>query len=107
MKKNTFIILAVVFVISLSGCKYNGEATITVYNQGTIDAHVEVDRAVTVVAAGTNEVFELSWPGKGDQFINILTYPFRHPELGETQVLTVKNGDNISLTVAYTLDDIQ
>jgi hypothetical protein len=107
MKKITFIILAVALVILLSTCKYNGEATITVYNQGTIDAHVEVDRAITVVAAGANEVFELSWPGKGEQYINVLTYPYRHPELGENQTLIVKNGDNISLTVAYTLNDIQ
>lgn len=106
MKKTllTILILSLCLLAAVS-CKYNGKATIKVTNVGTIKATIALsigyDQALTHLEPGQTETYELTWPGRGSQTVNLVRYPYNEPEKGIKDVLTVNNGDYLEFTVEF------
>jgi hypothetical protein len=101
MKRSILIILLVCAVIFATGCNYNGKASIKVRNVGTLDITIRVQGTVSTISPGEEELFELEWPGHADQQINYIVYPRNQPEKARTQILILKDGDNLSFDEAF------
>ncbi|MCK4762269.1 MAG: hypothetical protein KAW12_08740 [Candidatus Aminicenantes bacterium] len=106
MKKTLLTILIILFCLTATvSCKYNAKATIKVTNVGTLKISIALtlgyDKALTHLDPGLAEIYELSWPGRGSQTVNLVRYPYGEPEKGIKDVLTVNNGDYLEFTAEF------
>lgn len=106
MKKRILLVFLILIAVFATSCNYNGEATIHVRNIGTLIVTVRVENSYTHLEPGSEDFFDITWPGHGDQRINFHYYPYNHPELSVSQLLTVKDGDYLDFNVEFHPDDL-
>jgi hypothetical protein len=101
MKKNiTWLVLAA-SVLWLAACMKRSEAKINVYNKGTLQVYVNLDYAAATISPGQTETFSLDWPGTGNYSVLMTSYPVGQYARATSQLLTMHNGDNITINVEF------
>lgn len=106
MKKIIPMIL-LAFLVS-NGCfifDYNGNATIILQNIGEITIYAQLETGYSVIPPGEEDTFTLTWPGHDDQHVNLITYPYQHPELGENQQFYISDGEEKIIQKGYYIED--
>lgn len=108
MKKTT--ILSITLFVMLSGCfifDYNGEAEVIVRNIGELEMYARIETGYSIIPAGEEDTFNLTWPGHDDINVNLVTYPSQHPEVGENLNFDVADGETKIIEQGYSISDIQ
>lgn len=105
MKKIILILSVLVLVLAGSFCNYNGEATLIVVNIGDIIIVATCENAYNYIYPGEEGGFTLTWPGHDDMHVNLITWPIKQPDKGESQSLWIKDGEYRVIEIGYYLDD--
>ena len=94
MKRVVLIITALVVLIILPACKYNGEASVIVKNVGNLTASATIENAQLIINPGAEEKFTITWPGRDDMNLNLSTFPLAYKEtMWESENFWIKNGE--------------
>jgi hypothetical protein len=107
MKK--ILILSIGFFLLFSGCfifDYNGKAEVVVRNTGELNMFAQIENGYSILEAGEEDTFKLTWPGHGSINVNLITYPYQHPELGESLNFDVEDGETRIIEKGYNIADI-
>lgn len=107
MKKTIAITLLAFF--GFSGCfifDYNGNATIIVRNIGELTMYAQIESGYSVIPPGEEDTFTLTWPGHDDMNVNLITYPYQHPELGDSMNFDISDGEEKIIQKGYYIEDL-
>jgi hypothetical protein len=108
MKKLLLISLLSVFMIS--GCfifDYNGGAEVIIRNIGELVLFAQIETGYSIIEPGEEDTFRLSWPGHDDMNVNLITYPYQNPQIGESENFDLRDGETKILERGYNLSDLQ
>jgi hypothetical protein len=109
MKKILPITFMFIFFLMFSGCNifdYNGKASIILKNIGELIMYAQVESGYSVIEPGEEDTFKLTWPGHDDMLVNLITYPYHHPEVGETQHFYISDGEEKVIQKGYYMEDL-
>jgi outer membrane biogenesis lipoprotein LolB len=94
-------ILLIVVLLWLTGCTHTSEAKVHVVNKGTFLTYVNIYYTSSQIKVGESDTFTLSWPGRGDTHVVMLSYPVGQPNRYQNQELTLSDGDDITVYVEF------
>jgi len=107
MKK--LILISVLSLFMISGCfifDYNGNAEVIVRNIGELVMYAQIETGYSIIEPGEEDTFKMSWPGHDDLNVNLITYPYQHPEIGKSDNFEIKDGETKIIEMGYYLEDI-
>ena len=85
----------------LTGCTHNSEGKINVFNKGELNTTVTIFYSTSQISPGQTETFTLTWPGRGETNVNMLSFPVGQPWRSQNLDLTLNDGDNITINVEF------
>ncbi|MCK4835884.1 MAG: hypothetical protein KAT17_04570 [Candidatus Aminicenantes bacterium] len=107
MKK--IILLSIGLLVILNGCfifDYNGGAEVIVRNIGELPMFAQIETGYSIIDAGEEDTFTLTWPGHDDMNVNLITYPYQHPEMGENLNFDIEDGETKIIEKGYYIEDL-
>lgn len=97
-------------MVMISGCfifDYNGNAEVVIRNVGELVLYAQIETGYSIIEAGEEDTFKLSWPGHDTLNVNLIIYPYSHPELGTSENFEIEDGDVKTLERGFSLSDLQ
>jgi outer membrane biogenesis lipoprotein LolB len=99
-KQIKWIVLAMV-LLWLTGCTHTSEAKVNVFNKGDLRTYLSISYSSSQINPGQTETFTLTWPGRDEMRVNMLSFPVGQPERSQNLDLKLNDGDDITVNVEF------